>query len=88
MTGNAESNHVLRGHINSLDVLTISAYGIAVKNGFKGTEEEWLESLKPDGGYHASNHAIGGRDAITPAMIGAVSRAEWEASLIVPATVE
>ena len=24
----------------------ISAYGIAVKNGFEGTEEEWLESLK------------------------------------------
>lgn len=34
------------GKINSLDTLTISAYGIAVKNGFQGTEEEWLESLK------------------------------------------
>ena len=83
-----QSGGVLRGHINTLEVLTLSAYGIAVKHGFEGTEEQWLESLKPDGGYHASNHAIGGRDAITPAMIGAVSRAEWEASLIVPATVE
>ena len=25
-----------------------SAYEIAKKNGFAGTEEEWLESLKPD----------------------------------------
>ena len=24
----------------------ITAYGIAVKHGFKGTEEEWLESLR------------------------------------------
>ena len=45
LTGNAESG-VLRGKINTCDVLTISAYGIAVKHGFKGTEEEWLESLK------------------------------------------
>lgn len=28
----------------------ISAYGIAVKHGFIGTEEEWLESLKPQRG--------------------------------------
>ena len=24
----------------------ISAYGLAVKHGFSGTEEEWLETLK------------------------------------------
>lgn len=28
----------------------ITAYGIAVKHGFQGTEEEWLKSLKGDGG--------------------------------------
>ena len=28
----------------------ISAYGIAVKHGFKGTEEEWLESLRGEKG--------------------------------------
>lgn len=28
----------------------ITAYGIAVKHGFLGTEEEWLKSLKGDGG--------------------------------------
>lgn len=35
----------LRGKINSLDVLCIDAYAVAVRNGFKGTEKEWLESL-------------------------------------------
>lgn len=44
--GNAESN-ALRGRISSPDVIHgLSAYEIAVKNGFDGTEEEWLESLK------------------------------------------
>jgi hypothetical protein len=28
----------------------ITAYGIAVKHGFQGTEEEWLKSLKGEGG--------------------------------------
>lgn len=37
---------------------------------------------------HAHHHAIGGSDPITPAMIGAVSREEWEASLLVKASVE
>lgn len=35
----------LVGSIQKCDMLTISAYGIAVKNGFQGTEEEWLNSL-------------------------------------------
>lgn len=37
---------------NEVDIPAIkgaSAYEIAVKNGFKGTEEEWLESLKGGG---------------------------------------
>ena len=28
----------------------LTAYGIAVKHGFRGTEEEWLESLKGERG--------------------------------------
>ena len=40
----------LVGSINKVDMLTISAYGIAVKNGFEGTEAEWLASLKGDPG--------------------------------------
>ena len=38
------------GSINRLSVLCIDAYGVAVKNGFEGTVEEWLESLKPKKG--------------------------------------
>ena len=46
LSGNLEAGGVLRGKINDCDVLTISAYGVAVKNGFVGTEEEWLRSLE------------------------------------------
>jgi hypothetical protein len=46
-TGNATANKVLRGRISKLETLCINAYEIAVKNGFEGTEEEWLESLVP-----------------------------------------
>lgn len=46
LKGTSSATNLLRGSINSLKTLTLSAYAIAVKNGFKGTEEEWLESLK------------------------------------------
>lgn len=39
-----------QGRINRLSVLCIDAYGVAVKNGFKGTVDEWLVSLKGDKG--------------------------------------
>lgn len=39
-----------------------SAYEIAVENGFQGTEEEWLESLKGDtpdlSGYYSNQNLI------------------------------
>ena len=50
LKGTGTNESLLRGTINNLDVLTISAYGIAVKNGFDGTEEEWLLSLHGDAG--------------------------------------
>ena len=37
----------LRGKINGLDVIYTDAYEIAVKNGYEGTIEQWLASLKP-----------------------------------------
>ena len=46
LEGSAHPGQKLVGRINAVDVLTISAYGVAVKNGFKGTEEEWLASLE------------------------------------------
>ena len=46
LTGNAKGK-TIQGTINDLKTLHgYSAYEIAVINGFEGTEEEWLESLK------------------------------------------
>lgn len=42
----------VHGRIDRLGVLCIDAYGVAVKNGFEGTVEEWLESLKGKSAYH------------------------------------
>lgn len=50
LQGNAAADGVLRGKIHSVDVLTIDAYGVAVRNGFEGTVEEWLKSLKGETG--------------------------------------
>lgn len=65
LTGNATATE-LRGKINSLDVLCIDAYEIAVKNGFEGTEEEWLQSLKGEKGDRGSDGKDGkdGRNGI------------------------
>lgn len=46
LDGTASSNNHLKGKINLIKFYAMSAYDIAVKNGFKGTEAEWLESLK------------------------------------------
>ena len=46
LTGNATAKR-LRGKINGLDVIYTDTYEIAVKNGYEGTIEQWLESLKP-----------------------------------------
>lgn len=46
MTGNGKAKDVLRGKINRLKELRgYSAYEIAVLNGYKGTEKEWLASI-------------------------------------------
>ena len=50
LTGNADGK-TLVGIVSKCHVLTVSAYGIAVKNGFEGTEAEWLASLKGEPGY-------------------------------------
>ena len=45
------AKNTLRGKISMLDTLHgKSAYEIAIINGFEGTEEEWLASLKGDKG--------------------------------------
>jgi len=50
-----------------------SAYGIAVKHGFKGSEEEWLEFLKGKSAYEL---------AVQEGFQGTLD--EWLASLVGP----
>lgn len=61
-----------------------SAFEIAVKNGFIGTETEWLESLKGKDGADGKDGAVGpqgeqgppGKDGITPDMSEYPTKAE------------
>lgn len=47
LVGKAEAGAKLRGKINALEAIRgYSAYEVALMNGFKGTEEEWLQSLE------------------------------------------
>lgn len=45
LKGNGAAMDALHGRIHRADKVVLNAYDIAVKHGFKGTEEEWLESL-------------------------------------------
>lgn len=72
LTGNAKADKVLRGRINRLDTLCISAYEIAVKHGFEGTEAEWVASLE---GYVLTNEdkdeiALQAAEHVTPETLG------------------
>ena len=42
----SEENKKLQGNISRLEVYHTDAYSVAVANGYEGTIEEWLESLK------------------------------------------
>lgn len=48
--GNISGNEVLRGSAKIVTVYHTDAYNIACANGFEGTIEEWLESLKGEKG--------------------------------------
>ena len=51
LTGNAESGYTLRGKLSGFDTIRgYSAYEVAVINGFRGTEEEWLATLRGEKG--------------------------------------
>lgn len=57
LQGSADNKAVLRGKLNRLyELRGYSAYEVALINGFKGTEEEWLNSLTAyDGVYKVIN---------------------------------
>lgn len=50
LNGKATAKNVLRGSISALTVYVTDAYAIALQNGFEGTVEEWLESLRGEDG--------------------------------------
>lgn len=47
LAGEVSGTQKVRGSIATLKVYHTDAYTIAVQHGFKGTVEEWLESLRP-----------------------------------------
>lgn len=48
VTINPPQSTILELNINPIPINGLSAYEIAVNNGFIGTELEWLDSLKTD----------------------------------------
>lgn len=51
LTGSMKSDYKLVGTLTGLDFIRgYSAFEVAVINGFRGTEEEWLASLKGEKG--------------------------------------
>lgn len=54
LKGKAEGMFEVRGKITALDYLLMTAYGVAVQNGFNGTEKEWLESLEGLSAYEVA----------------------------------
>ena len=54
LKGKTAAEGLLRGKINGLETIKgYSAYEIALINGFEGTEEEWLESLRGSDALHS-----------------------------------
>lgn len=68
------------GKIDRLAIVTIDAYGVAVKNGFKGTVEEWLESLKGDPGVVDVVSAKPGQIILVKNVDKNGRPTEWEAT--------
>lgn len=70
-----ESNQKMNAQFKSLQTVGggtgrdgLSAYEIAVKNGFEGSEQEWLASLKGEPGYTPvkGKDYFDGKDGKTP----------------------
>jgi hypothetical protein len=51
LNGEIPSKTSLIGNMSKLETIYSDAYKVAVENGFKGSVEEWLESLKGEKGY-------------------------------------
>ena len=51
LSGSVVPVQTLRGNASRIDVIYHDAYQIAVRNGYKGTVEEWLASLQGEDGF-------------------------------------
>lgn len=77
LKGTTESQSLLRGSIHNLEVLTLSAYQIAVKYGFQGTEQEWIESV--GGGGSLPEVYVGEKEPTTSNIkLWVDTSAEWD----------
>ena len=67
ITGKTKPKMSARGQVNPLSVVNgLSAYEIALKNGFDGTESEWLKTLKGDKGPTGPKGDTGATGATGP----------------------
>ena len=57
------------GQVEGLSIVTIDAYGVAVRNGFEGTEQEWLDSLKGRPGDPGKDGTSSGLSAEAAALL-------------------
>lgn len=62
------------GEVQRIGIPGKSAYEIAVENGFEGTEEEWLESLRGKDGPQGPAYTLTAADKaeITAAVVAAL----------------
>ena len=58
LTGKAAANMLLKGSIHRLKVIYTDAYELAVKQGFEGTLDEWLASMKGKPGDPATDEQV------------------------------
>lgn len=75
------------GRINALNVMYIDAYGVAVKNGFQGTVEEWLESLRGEKGEPGEKGETGSVDEALVAQLLAAYLEEHPIQVASPAAI-
>lgn len=68
VTSEIQARQTLQGNVLPTGRNGLSAYELAVKNGFEGTEEEWLESLEGKDGYTPVKGVdyFDGKDGYTP----------------------
>ena len=60
LEGNLAASAELKGKLSKLNAVLFDAYAVAVRNGFEGTEEEWLKTIKGEKGDKGEP----GKDAI------------------------